>query len=359
MLAITQQRHVIMRGKVYRWEEKQPFAMSGRSLHGALEYDRQTDTVQCHECGEWHSYLGNHIAHYHPELTAREYKFKHGLTARHSLLGEQAAMNLRNRKYGEISPHASLLAYREMVERGEKDPPRVVSSVHRNTAALRNQRNICKDQCLFRLQALIVELDHVPFDNDIPRNLRDNLRLHYGSPRNALKVLGIEPNQIAFTKDILIESLRDFYVLNQRLPRRRDWGIGRLCTAKTYQNHFGSISASYEAAGLALVAARQRAAAWTANLKPATPEQVSNAQKKIWAKRTPAQRFRFMGELAKRRWAGMSPEERAESVQRMQRHRAAQFALLSPEERAARIQRMNEARAQKQLNRKTAVTATA
>ena len=356
MPTTTQQRYVIIRGLVYRWEEKQPYTGSGTSLLGALEYDRESDAVRCHECGEWHSYLGNHVAKYHPDLTAREYKIKHGLTARHALVGERAGIALRNRGSRQEQTN-SLAGYMAMVKRGERQPPKAPPSYHRITATLRNERNTCRDQCLFRLQNLVVDIGCVPVSRQIPRNLRDNLALHFGNVTNALKLLGVEPNKVCYTKDILIESLRDFYVLNQRLPRRREWGTGRLVTIKTYQNHFGSVAASYEAAGLALVAATQRAAAWTRNLKPSTPEQISDSQKKIWAERSPEERSRFMGNMAARRWAGISPEERAECMQRLHRQRAEKLAQLSPEERVARIQRMNEARALKSLNRDTAAVA--
>lgn len=46
-------RHVILMDAVFRWEEKAPFEPSGKSVLGALEYNKACETVRCHECGDW------------------------------------------------------------------------------------------------------------------------------------------------------------------------------------------------------------------------------------------------------------------------------------------------------------------
>lgn len=69
---------VIIRGHVFDYAEKAPFVTSGKSVLGALEYNPETETVKCHECGEWFSSIGKHCFHIH-EIPAVDYKVKHGL----------------------------------------------------------------------------------------------------------------------------------------------------------------------------------------------------------------------------------------------------------------------------------------
>ena len=73
-----EQRHVLIRGHVFKWEEKEPFVQSGVSVAGAVEYDFANDKLRCHECGEWFLNLGSHIAQYH-QMKTEEYRLKHGL----------------------------------------------------------------------------------------------------------------------------------------------------------------------------------------------------------------------------------------------------------------------------------------
>lgn len=64
---MQKQRYVIIRGQVFRWEEKAPFAPSGKSIEGAIEYDRDKESLKCHECGDWHRGLAGHVASLHKE----------------------------------------------------------------------------------------------------------------------------------------------------------------------------------------------------------------------------------------------------------------------------------------------------
>ena len=96
---MAKQRYVIVRGQVFRWEEKEPFTPSGKSVKGALEYDREAEKLKCHECGRWKSGLGGHVRVH--GITSREYKLRHSLRLVTGLLSPtfsvRAAENGRER----------------------------------------------------------------------------------------------------------------------------------------------------------------------------------------------------------------------------------------------------------------------
>jgi hypothetical protein len=46
---MSKQRYVIICGQVFRYEDKSPFVPSGRSVNGALEYDKSGESIKCHE----------------------------------------------------------------------------------------------------------------------------------------------------------------------------------------------------------------------------------------------------------------------------------------------------------------------
>jgi hypothetical protein len=81
---------------------------------------------------------------------------------------------------------------------------------------------------------------------------------------SALERIGLVPNLSGgstqrIADDILIEALRDFYVLNSRLPTARDWRSGILPNQKTYERHFGGLRGAYKAAGLGKVVPQEAA----------------------------------------------------------------------------------------------------
>jgi hypothetical protein len=288
------ERYVLIGGQVYRWKEKAPFVRSGKSLLGALEYDHKGDSLKCHECGQSFKMLGQHVRQKHP-LDVREYKARHGLRMGMSLIGpglrDRLSKGIRSRldpktlRQNMERAQTSLNALRaELTARGE--PTRFFAKgMHRGVADERNERGTCQAQSLLKLKTIAVRLGRVPAYDDIPRNLITSIKEHCGGIRKAWEILGFDPLRKIHTKELLVENLQDFYVLNQRLPRACDWKKGRLAAQRTYLLHFGSMAEAYRAAGMALVAENdfheragihERLAALRSRKQPATiPQQKS------------------------------------------------------------------------------------
>jgi hypothetical protein len=250
----AKQRYVLIRGQIYRWEEKEPFVSSKCGPLGAIEYDRESDSLRCHECGEWRQWLGRHIARFHSDVGVVEYKSRHGLRAGVGLIAPRAN--------ADFAARPSVTASR--IANGER-----LSALHktslfrsrkggflrgnRGLMELRNERGTCDAQLLFKLKQYILLVGHVPLGIELPQELHSQVVARFGRLSEALARLEIDPNKEFRTVDFLIEDLRDFYVLNRRLPRPDEWGTGRLAPLLTYMKFFGNVANCCDFAGLGRV----------------------------------------------------------------------------------------------------------
>jgi ROS/MUCR transcriptional regulator protein len=243
---------VIMRGRVYLYRQKAPFVHSGQSVLGAIEYDEAADRVKCHECGKWFQYLGAHIGPKHG-MSAREYKLKHVLLMKTALLAER----LRARMI-----EAALAIPR--VYHGQRPPlligPRPARA--RMQMEQRNEAGRCPAQILKDVQTVADTIGRTPTAEDLANS---PLKVHARSAMVALNVPNMgalmslaglakrkkQPNKHPkYPPPILIEILRDFYVMHQRIPACSDHRRGILPDHKTFVRAFGSRRKALIAAGL-------------------------------------------------------------------------------------------------------------
>jgi len=253
------QRYVIMLGQVFLWEGKAPFVESGKSVWGALEYDKEAEKVRCHECGEWHRNLGYHLRIH--GLSPREYKVKHRLNISSRLLGpnahkERAAKTITCNNFRKPEVIARAVAAR--AKRTEYT---------RNSAEQVNVSGTCPVQWPAVVRDEALRLGRTPTSTEVPGKIRDAAIRAYGTWTSAMANLGLDPvhgpgrgKPKRYTAAVLIEVLRDFYVLNQRLPKMREYGIGRLPSKANFHHEFGGFPEAYAAAGLAKVAEERKAA---------------------------------------------------------------------------------------------------
>lgn len=241
---MKQQRYVMIRGQVFRWEEKAPFVESGESVLGAVEVNPETRESKCHECGGWFKKIGSHLSGMADHPGAREYKTRHGLRLGSGVgFDNQRVHNLRSAFTPETSKKA-----------------RAARRTHGGSqgAEYRNAMGTCDAQIPFRLQEWVAQHGKIPTAADVGRGFAEAARVRYGSWNRALEAAGMETKgrhrPKIYGAAIIVEMLRDFYVYNQRLPHDREWGHGRLPGRTTVYRIFGSIKALYEAAGLGLVA---------------------------------------------------------------------------------------------------------
>jgi hypothetical protein len=121
---------VIMRGTVYPWAEKGVFGFvsSGESISGGIECTEDMTEIKCHECVDWFTSLAHHIVVH--KISSRDYKIKHGLAQKTSLLSPQFAQLKRTTALNYSRQHA--LKFRQ------SSAPRLGSEANR--AAIREGR---------------------------------------------------------------------------------------------------------------------------------------------------------------------------------------------------------------------------
>lgn len=245
---------VIVLGQVCDWEEKAPFVPSGKSVLGALEYDPKMDKVKCHECGEFQRAIGVHARKAHG-LDSREYKITHGLRASSSLSGPTTIAKKRSSVHLKRPPSARFMAAR-----------RTGSRKGTSQMELRNARGTCQAQLVERMKRLAEQLGRSPESKDVhAAGLSSAITTHIGRLSQLQELAGLVVTKCGmrdrFSKDILMEVLRDFFVSNKRIPSFRDWRSGLLPCPRTFKRHFGSLANAYLAAGLLNAGIREGKAA--------------------------------------------------------------------------------------------------
>jgi hypothetical protein len=145
-------RHVIIRGCIFPYEQKRPFVISGMSVLGATEYDKERDLLRCHECGNWFKGIGSHVLDAHG-IASADYKTKHGLNQTSSLL------NLEARRKISANNVKQKLSRNLIPKRPGAD---VKPRRHRVDVEARNERGACQAQTLFKIQTLAARLGRTP-----------------------------------------------------------------------------------------------------------------------------------------------------------------------------------------------------
>lgn len=260
------ERKVIVCGMVFRWEEKAPFVDSGASVQGALEYDSDADALKCHECGDWFVNLSNHVARSHG-IAPRMYKIQHGLAQSSALVGIQLRQRMKD-EAKRADREQYLKPGRDQCTRGLEAGRKSGEASSAAACEKRNLRQRCKAQLSQRLAAIAADLGRRPKYRELLGmgiDLRSAAASLGVSPKQLLRSSGQEPrlNKLPdgvqqYQDEVLIEALRDFYILNKRLPSGDDWGIGILPSRRTYCEHFRSLDVAYGRAGLLALAIKRR-----------------------------------------------------------------------------------------------------
>ena len=220
-LKMSHATHVLIRGHVFTYADKAPFALSGKSLLGALEYDEASDQTKCHECGEWAKGLGSHVSRKHGLLKG-DYNREHGLTPGTALCSKSTSEKHRARAKKHYSNSIGLQSTKDKVKAatharaGKPQEPR--SDEHRN------ERNRCRAQQIFRLQVLAVELGHTPTHEDIRHAEAISLKSiedMFGGTTEAIKSAGLYPN----TNNRLRPLPRNFPTLEELAARKALWDM--------------------------------------------------------------------------------------------------------------------------------------
>jgi hypothetical protein len=244
------ERKVIMNSEMFFYKEKAPFAKSGKSLAGAVEYYPDLDLMRCHECGCWVKSLAHHVGRHH--MPVHEYKRKHKLKMTSSLVSEStrgkmiAAAQKRLAAGGGFQPSNLFGAQANKYKARTSSRPLEV----------RNSRRECKLQVIEDLIKLADRLKHSPTDKELKANRisKAALEFHFGSANTAYQVAGLERNRGAgpgirmYSREELVSFIRKVYQSKGRAPNRSDMRRRLLPTEKPYYRVFGTWKAALQEA---------------------------------------------------------------------------------------------------------------
>jgi hypothetical protein len=282
---MTHAEQVLIRGKVFLYKQKAPFVPSGKSVRGALEYDEETDKVRCHECGRWFQHLGLHIAGAHPGITLDAYRERHRLKSTAPLCGVRASAVLHERASAVALVRGSRAARvlnspDVQAKAANSRRERIADRKGKGLPGLefyeeRNENGTCHAQILNDIKTLADRLGRAPTQREMltfERPMHANsicLAFNVKTIADVFSLVGLVANKPGshggwnkkYSKEVLAEMLRDFYVKHGRMPTPIDIKKLKLLPHYTiFCRYFGSMAAAYEAAGLAKVAQEQRAA---------------------------------------------------------------------------------------------------
>lgn len=236
---LPDQRYVIFQKQVFKWSEKEPYVKSGFSILGGLEYNMKLEMIKCHECGGWCKRVSAHLVVHN--LSALDYKLRHGIMRGTALM------------IPALTQHLAKIAINHFGDYAGRVPAEKPSKQVR--AEQDNLFGVCRAQVLASLKSMSIN-GVGPSINTLSRRLQHGIKKHFGSYENALKEVNLKSVKESHEdrKVRLIEILRDFYVLNKRLPVVRDFGKGRLPARHSYERTFGHFLIALDEAGLGLVA---------------------------------------------------------------------------------------------------------
>jgi hypothetical protein len=259
--------HVIIGNEIFLYQQKAPFIPSGQSVRGALEYDPAEDKIKCHECGEWRSHLATHafLAH---GIRAAEYKRKHGFNQKAGLVNESIRRKMSDqasRRTENWLRHPSHM--KNSTELRQHARSRMLSENPAGpiTTEARNVRGTCHAQILEKLRHIISKLGHTPSWKELyceglsPASVA--LAFNVTRINDVMSLLNLPTNGTLpgrkYSREMLIEILRDFYVAHRVLPRGTDFRRGLVPDDTIYRRHFGTMRNAFAEAGLGEVYTEQ------------------------------------------------------------------------------------------------------
>lgn len=246
-------------GYVTLYNYKEPFMKfeAGYGFQGVLLFDGKEDTIQCHFCGEWFMNLANHI-HKEHNMTAGQYKENTGLLKSTALISEK----MRERLLRDIEKRSGNLVPGKKKTQAIKDKISKTSKKNFLNLERRNTYGTCPLQLLERIRKAAERLGRTPTKRELGGN-PDTFKKVFGSMKEAFRRAGIQarkPGQnvnykanIAgltkrYTKEALIQELKDFEKRENRYPSHSDCVRRLLPSYNTYRHHFGTFREALEGA---------------------------------------------------------------------------------------------------------------
>lgn len=255
--------YVLLLGRVFPYEEKAPFESSGKSVWGGLELENPAGRLKCHECGELHHHLGAHVVKKH-EMSAREYKLRHHLHVKSSLISPTTKANCKSASKGrDLSVFFSPAAKQACADArarlpkssGQRNRKR---GEHRINGEARNVQGKCPAQLVEKLRRIAEDLGRSPSNKELCMEFQSARGILGGAWISELRDLaGVKPEPRhgkgpgRISDSTYLQALQLFFKEYGRCPRKSEFSKDNgLFSAAAYQQRFGGLGAAFSKAGL-------------------------------------------------------------------------------------------------------------
>jgi HNH endonuclease len=265
----SDERRVLIAGRVSLYKEKAPFEMSGHSIKGALEYDVNEDKVKCHECGKWCISLASHISRTHKRLegiSVADYKIKHGLLLKTALWAEDLRKTFVRASSARVTGATFLKFLDEKKKWLNSGKPYRPFRRKCRSVEVDNRNGLCQAQVLEKVKKIADSYGRTPTQKELQENGLGTHMLAYkfGSIQNMMKVLGLKPRKIGtyadestrssvrqrYSNKRLLELLRNYFDRFGEIPSASDCRRGLLPSKTLYRIRFGNWKIALIKAGL-------------------------------------------------------------------------------------------------------------
>ena len=197
----------------------------GYGYLGALLFDGEKDTVQCHLCGEWHVSLGAHL-HKEHNMRVSQYKDHVGLLQTTALIGDKFRAKLI-----ASGLKARLSNLRPGGKHSEETKEKIRQTALKNAqnSEQQNLRGSCPAQLLDRIHRRYVELGRTPTDKELGI-WNGSIKRVFGTVKNAFDLAGVpyrkpgttlKPANLKHTREICVDWVADYYATHKVLPTFR------------------------------------------------------------------------------------------------------------------------------------------
>lgn len=122
-----------------------------------------------------------------------------------------------------------------------------------------NKNGTCPDQTLEKIKTLAKELGRAPSPKEYRSRYNGNggysvVTRHFGTWKNAMRMAGLKPAGIEYTREYLLELLRNFYKQYGRTPMTSDFRSNpELPSDSPYRRMFGHMNMARLEAGIPIV----------------------------------------------------------------------------------------------------------
>jgi len=229
-------------GYVTLYNYKEPFMPfeNGYGYQGVLLYDELDGSVQCHLCGKWFQSLGHHVNRVHA-IKSSAYKTMVGLNQTTALISEKLREKIiESTKHTLQARLANLALPKKKQEKYNT----------KNTRQRQNKTGNCPMQLLDRIKQKALELGRTPTALELEKTVaKKTIVMVFGSMENAIRLAGLVPRKKGegvtyktYTKEEIIEILKNFKATHGRNPLMSDSKRGLIPSWGAFVKHFGSFN---------------------------------------------------------------------------------------------------------------------